>query len=258
MAYNGATFIGGNMNSKKCFGGAAIAVAFSLCVMALGISQGVKIVWKPKVGDAMKYRLNITVTGDPSMGFNKLEVGITVTEKVKEIKEDGKVVQESTQSEFALKMDGQDLGAGVDVPSTTVVTTFYPDGRLFSMEGSEGMGTPPRIAEATLFIYPGPDKEFRPGESWTHKRAGDAQRGTRAAEATFTYLATEKVGQWEAHKVSFKYRETEGENPMEVTGTVWLAVDNGYAVKGEYEMSNVEFAPGMPPAKASVKMTRVE
>jgi hypothetical protein len=242
---------------KKYALGVAVAMAFSLFVVALGLTQGVKIVWKPKVGDTTKYRLNVAMTGDASLGFGKLEVGITVTEKVKEIKDDGKVVQESTQSEFSVKVDGQDLGAGGDIPGMTVITTFYPDGRIFSIEGGEA-GTPTRLSEASVFVYPGPDKEFREGESWTSKRPGDAQRGTRAAEATYTYLGTEKVGKWDTYKISYKYRETEGENPMEVTGTTWVAVDNGYLVKGEYELSNVEFAPGMPPAKASLKINRVE
>lgn len=243
---------------KKVSFGAVIVAALSLSVIALAVAQGAKIVWKPKVGDIQKYRLNVTMAGDPSMGFTKLEVGITLTEKVKEIKEDGKVVQESSQSEFSLKMDGQDFGPGVEMPSITTTTTFYPDGRLFSIEGDTEMGAPPRLAESTVLIYPGPDKELREGETWTYKRAGDAQRGTRAAETTYTYLGTEKLDKWDVHKVAFKFRETEGQNPMEASGTFWVAVDNGYLVKGEFEVINVEFAPGMPPSKASIKVTRIQ
>ncbi len=244
---------------KKVSVGAVVALAFSFCVVALAVGQGVRLVWKPKAGDTQKYRLNVSMTGDPAvLGFGKLELSITTTEKIKEVKEDGKVVQESTQSEFSVKVDGQDLGGGGEMPAVSVTTIFYPDGRIFAIEGDPTAGPPPRVAESMVFLYPGPEKEFRVGESWTHKRGGDAQRGTRASETTYTYLGQEKVDRWDAYKVAFKFRETEGENAMEVTGTVWLGVENGYVVKGEYELTNVEFAPGMPPTKASVKVTRIQ
>ncbi|MCH8273706.1 MAG: hypothetical protein IH851_02860 [Armatimonadetes bacterium] len=219
--------------------------------------QTARIQWKPKVGDVTKYRMKMNLAVDPAMGVEEVEVALTITDTVKEIKGDGKIVIEESQSDFSLMVDGLDMSEMMaDMMNMKVTSIFLPNGTLVSIETNMPEMVQNRTVEAMAFIFP--DQAVRPGETWTYTRAGDSNKGTFAAETVFKYEKTEKVDKWLAHKIIVTFRETEGALPMSSTATIWLSADNGDLVKGVIDIKNMEFGPGMTADSAQIQLTRIE
>src|SRR5687767_509578 len=104
-------------------------LAAALAVGAYAIQDAAKIVWKPKAGSVMKYR----VSSVADMGGQKMEFGAVLTMKVVEIKSDGNVVVSNTTSDLTLKMGDQDMSGMMPPDMNPVVTTVMaPDGELLS------------------------------------------------------------------------------------------------------------------------------
>ena len=74
----------------------------------------------------------------------------------------------------------------------------------------------------------------------------------------FTFLGSEDLDGAPTHKVKMSFTETEGSTPMTFEATVWLSSENGDMLKMDGLLRNVPFDPTMPPADATIKVSRVK
>lgn len=229
--------------------------AGALAVVAMAQDTAL-IEWKPKVGDSTKYRITVNASMDAGMGPMDITFSSIITERILKIEDNKNVTVESTQSDFGLFVGGQDMSSMMSGQVIKALVVMKPNGEVVkrSSEGGNEMENP-RLEEAMMTLYP--DKPLRVGDSWTREVKGDTSKGTVDAEATYKYEGREKIGDWNCYKVAYTYTEKRGRAPMSAKGTIYLAVENGALVQSDMTVQNVEFQPGLPPANAVFKLTRI-
>jgi hypothetical protein len=232
----------------KVFVGAACLLA----VAAYAAQDTFNLKWQPKVGDAMKYKIDIKATMDMGGMMGDLNVGMIQSWKVTKI-EDGKVVIDSTMGNMTLVVNGEDMSQMMGDQTMAMTSTYNLAGELLSVKGDMGMeANHTRMENAYSMTYP--NKAVTVGEKWTRTIKGNSE-GAVDATATFTVDGFETVGTDRCVRVKGDFKETTGANPMTVKSTVLIREKDGAAVKGTYVMTNVEFQPGMPPTNATATMT---
>lgn len=212
--------------------------------------------WKPQVGRVLKYKLSVKASMDMGAGPQDLLVGMQLTSTTKEVRPNGEVVVETKQGGMSLSIGGQDMSAMVGEMVTTETATMNRRGETLSRKSDapEGMDNQ-RLTEAITFIYP--DKPVKVGDTWTRTIKADAAKGVRAGTATFKFEGVETVdGKWKSNRITYTYKEAEGNDAMQCAATVWLAAEDGELVKGEYKMKNFTFAPQAPPGDAIATVVR--
>lgn len=216
--------------------------------------QSPPLVWKPAAGDTCTYKLKATAKLRPGAGAAEARAVMTTTHVVREVRDDGKVIVEETQTYEYLSIDGVEVAAATtpDV-AFSVLSTFDWDGRLLAVKTAIPDLAQPRMAEAMAILYPG--KTMKAGEKWTYARPGDQAAGTVACETIYRYERVELSHRWQCHRVGIEFREKEGAKPMSCTGTVWLSVEKGEWVRAIFDLKNVE-VPGVGTADVSLALTR--
>lgn len=234
--------------NTKIFVGAACLLA----VAAYAAQDTFNLSWKPKVGDALKYKIDIKASMDMGGMMGDLNVGMVQTTKVTKI-EDGKVVMDSTMGSMTLVVNGEDMSQMMGDQNMSMTSTYNLMGELLSVKSESDMGgNHTRMENAYSMTYP--NKEVKVGEKWTRTIKGNAD-GAVDATATFTVDGIETVGADRCVRIKGEFKETTGANPMTCKSTVLIREKDGAAVRGTYVMTNVEFQPGLPPTAATATMT---
>lgn len=216
-----------------------------------GAQDSARIQWKPKAGDTATLNMQVAT----SMQGMNIEVSLRSTSKVLEVT--GETVKlEAMEQMVDLKLNGESMMDQMPPDASKKTYTMRLDGEIVSYT-SDGQGMDnPRLEEAFAFLYP--NREVKVGEAWTRTRTADKEKGTVASKTTFTFLGAENVEGVPAHKVKMTFAETEGSTPMTFEATVWLAPGNGDMLKMDGILRNVQFEPTMPPADATIKVTRAK
>lgn len=232
-------------------------MAVALLATGAFAQDTVKIQWKPKQGAITKSKIEMVAKMDVGTGPTDVEFSAVSTSTVTKVAEDGKVTIDSTQGEIKMLFGGQDMSSMMGDTQIATTVVFSPLGEVLETKSSAGPEmSQPKLENAFVVLYP--KKDIAIGESWKRTKAGDANLGTVDSETTYTYLGTEKVGDWDCYKIKVSYKETVGATPMTMTGTIWLDVADGEACKSALELKNVEFQAGLPPADATMKLTRLK
>ncbi len=240
------------MNIRKI---SLIASAVLIASIATAVTlDAVKIAWKPKTGSSIKYHVTANAKLESPQGTAEMQYGADTVHKILEVKADGSVVVEESQSNVTIKFGDQDFSS-MAPQSSKVTSTISPVGETLERKSDQD-GDQPRMSAAMEFLYP--DKEMNVNDSWTIKKPKDDKKGVFSREMTFTYLGTEKIGKWDCYKVKTEYKETDAPTNVSSSGTIWLAVEDGEVVKGSYKLKSIELAPQMPPTDATTEMMRVE
>ena len=231
----------------KVFVGAACLLA----VAAFAAQDTFKLEWKPKVGETLKYQIDVKASMDMGGTMGDIAVGMVQTQKVTKI-EDGKVTMEGKTGNMTLVINGEDMSqmmGGQDFNSTTV---YNLKGELISVTSDQpGAENQTRMENAYSMSYP--NKDVKVGESWTRTVKADS-KGAVDATGTFTVEGVDMIGTERTVRIRGDYKETSGTTPMTVKSTMWIREKDGAAVKGTFNMKNVEFQPGMPPVDATATM----
>lgn len=216
-----------------------------------GAQDSARIQWKPKAGDTATLSMQVAT----SMQGMNVEVRLRTTSKVLEVTSET-VKLEATEQMVDLKLNGESMMDQMPPDASKKTYTMRLDGELVSYT-TDGQGMDnPRFEEAFVFTYP--NREVKVGETWTRSRAADKEKGTVASKTTFTFLGSENLDGAPSHKVKVTFAETEGQTPMTFEATVWLSPANGDMLKMDGILRNVQFEPTMPPADATIKVTRVK
>jgi hypothetical protein len=227
-----------------------------LAAVAFAAQDSVKVEWKPEVGKISKYHIQVAANIDAGGQKMDMSFGMNHAEKVLKI-DAGKITTETTADGFSLMVNGEDMTQMMGDQKFTVTTTYNANGEpLETKSDAPPEARQERIENAFSFYYP--NKDVKVGESWVRKIKGDAAKNTVDAEATYTLQGIETVGDSKQLKIGFVFKETSGETPMSATGTLYLMPTDGYLVKGNFAMKNVQFDPSMPPTDATCTVTRTD
>lgn len=232
-------------------------MALALLVTGAFAQDAVNIQWKPKVGVTTKMQVDMVAKMDVGTGPTDVEFSAVGTSKVIKIAEDGKVTLETTQGEVKLIFGGQDMSAMMGDMLITATTVMSPLAEVLETKSNAGPEmSQPRLENAMVFLFP--EKAVIVGDTWKRTKPGDSEKGTIDSETLYTYLGTDKVGNWDCYKIKVAYKELKGATPTTMTGTIWVDVADGEMCKAALDLKNVEFQAGLPPADATMKITRLK
>lgn len=234
----------------KLFVGAACLLAVS----AVALQDVFRLEWKPKVGETLKYKIDVKASMDMGGMMGDIQVGMVQTQKTTKI-EDGKVTMAGTTGNMTLIVNGEDMSQMMGDQNMNSTSVYNLQGELISLESDMDMGgSQVRMENAYGMTYP--NREVKAGETWTRTIKGD-NKGAIDATVTFTVDGFETIGSDRCARIKGDFKETKGANPMTVKSTFWVREKDGAAVKGTFAMTNVEFQPGLPPVSATATMSLI-
>jgi hypothetical protein len=226
-------------------------ITFALLAVTAAVAfaaDGFKLRRTPKVGEEINMRLTADVE---VMGVNATFTA-KIKDKVLKVDANGDYTIESTQSEGKISFNGQDM----DAPGGEATSTKYSaNGAILEMKGTEVSDDQMRIANMSAFNFE--DKTYNVGDKIAYETKPAKSNGNVGAKVELVVAGTEKVGEWDAVKVTYNYKELTGEAPAESTGTAWLSTKDATVIKVEGNYKNAPF-PGAPgPINAKIKMERI-
>jgi hypothetical protein len=232
-----------------------VGTACLLAVAAYAAQDTFNLSFKPKVGDSLKYKIDVKASMDMGGTMGDMQFGMIQSQKVTKVA-DGKVVIEGTTGNMTLVINGEDMSQMMGDQSFKSTSEYNMNGELLSIKSDDmgGGGNQVRLENAYSFSYP--NKDVKVGEKWTRTVKANSE-GAVDATGNYTVDGIETIGADRVLRIKGDYRETKGDKPMSCTSTVWIREKDGAAIKGTYAMKNVEFQPGMPPVDATATMALI-
>lgn len=218
----------------------ASAVAFSVT------SQGYRLVRIPKVGQESRLRLTAEID---LLGSSATFTAIVI-EKVIAVDAAGNYTIESRQTEAKTAYGGKELKVA-DTGTRSAV--YLPTGELKEIMVRGQNTADVRLARLGGFVAP--DRELKPGESWSHTYA-TAGEGGIAGKADYKLLKTEILDGRAAAIVEMKYLESSGASPASALGKAWIDVGNGEILRLESEWRNAPLMDQNVPLNAKVTLVK--
>ncbi|MFZ4508917.1 MAG: hypothetical protein ACOYON_14605 [Fimbriimonas sp.] len=232
------------MKTRLIASSAALAVA----VLALA-AQGAylfKIAVKP--GDTFKYAVMV----DLELQGMQIQQKYNQVQKVTKVDEDGAFHVESSQSDNAVTVGGQEVPnpGGSDKVEKSKLS---PTGEIVSTDDTEQpLGIQIRLSRGMSLVDP--KKGIAVGDSWSAEFAAIKKEDVPPSKITYKLIAEEKVGKHDTLKVEINFTETEGAKPVKITGFTWLDKKNFRSVKDEVSVTGFPAPPGAPVETLDVKV----
>lgn len=226
-----------------------VGIAAIAVLAAIAVAQdGFKLRRTPKVGDEVVMKLSAEVD---VMGMNAT-FNAKVKEKVTKVDENGDYTIESSQSEGKIKFGDQEM----DAPDGGTTTTKYSaNGAILEIKGEDVGEDAIRLANMNAWQFE--PKSYKTGDVIEYETKAAATSGGVASKTRIVVGEVEKIGAWDAVKLTYTFKETTGEAPAESSGTAWLDAKTGSLIKAEGEYKNAPF-PGAPgPINAKIKLERI-
>ncbi|MFQ3669689.1 MAG: hypothetical protein SNJ61_12490 [Fimbriimonadaceae bacterium] len=226
-------------------------VALAAGAFAYAQTDGISLVRQVKVGDTKRFKMSFEID---IMGMMAV-YSATQVETVREVREDGSYIVQSTQNDVKIVFGDQDL----PVDNTGSLTTvFERNGMVRSVESSEpdmGGSAAFRIANMTSIVVP--DTPVNVGSKWEQEIRGSAKTDNVGGKATYSVVATERVAGIETLVIEMRYVETSGEAPATAEGRIWLDVRDGSLVKLTATLRNAPFPQAPAPIDARLTIERI-
>lgn len=203
-----------------------------------------------KIGDTAKYKVTMDVA------FGDLEYKTTSVSdlKVVRVDDDGTFTTQTVQKETKIKIKG--VADEMTTPDSDATTASRrANGELVTLNGEKIDATSYRID--ALYAFRAPDSPVKVGDKWTYEPKADLKTGSLAGKAEFELVSVDKVGMWEAAKIKWTYRETEGTDPASSEGTLWIDTKDGALVKCEGKLKNAPLRDAPRPVDFSFTVERV-
>lgn len=209
----------------------------SLSAFALAASAGQSVPLKrvATAGEKAAYTMKIDLV------FQGMDVNVTfdTVHTVTKVNSDGSyIVTEETKNQLVL-VGGQEMPGGGDEVATM---TYAADGSILQMESDAMMGDEYRLANLSLMIWP--TKPVEVGSKWETTTKADKDKGTFDTTYAFEVLGREKLLDKDCFKIKHSAKEAGGGGASS-SGTTWIEIKTGLAVKSEGEMKQVPIQ-GMP------------
>ena len=171
-----------------------------------------------------------------------LLINFISTDEVLKVNPDGTIQVRNTSSEASLTAGGVEQLPPDNKPEVSEVRLRMTGELLESSSPRMPIAMQRRGNRLTALMPPA--NPVKIGDSWGHKWEENAELNMRPAEVTYNFVAVEKVGNWNAAKVEFDFKETGGTQPMTAKGTLWFRTDTFEIVKSDYTVGNYR-APGV-------------
>jgi hypothetical protein len=96
------------------------------------------------------------------------------------------------------------------------------------------------------------------GESWTVVLQPNAKLKREAGKVTYTLVGTEKQGNYQTLRISFKYSQTEKDTPLAADGFVLVSQGDFSLVRFEGTLKGAKFStdPDFPAGDATLSVVR--
>lgn len=203
-----------------------------------------------KIGDTAKYKVTMDVA------FGDLEYKTTSVSdlKVVRVDDDGTFTTQTVQKETKIKIKG--VADEMTTPDSDATTASRrANGELVTLNGEKIDATSYRID--ALYAFRAPDAAVKVGDKWSYEPKADLKTGSVAGKADFELVSIDKVGMWEAAKIKWTYRETEGTDPASSEGTLWIDTKDGALIKCEGKLKNAPLRDAPRPVDFSFTVERV-
>lgn len=220
----------------------ASLVVLGLAVAAFAAAaDGFVLLRQAKANDEHQYRQELTLKAEGT------EIVFTskVTERITGVDGDT-IVSELTSRLTSLKAAGEEIEVP-DGDETTEVTTYTTKntGQVLKLESKsagededaeENTKENFRMAHVGSLIVDATARKV--GDKWSVETKENDQ-GARATTLSYEILGEETVAGKDGLKVKVEAKETEGDNPIEITGTYWVAKVGGLLLKADLEVKNL-------------------
>lgn len=203
-----------------------------------------------KIGDSAKYKVTMDVA------FGDLEYKTTSISdlKVVRVDDDGTFTAQTVQKDTKIKIKG--VADEMTTPDSDATTaTRRANGELVSINGEKIDATSYRLD--ALYAFRAPDSPVKVGDKWSYESKADAKTGAVSGKADFELMSIDKVGIWEAAKIKWTYRETEGADPASSDGTLWIDTKDGALVKCEGKLKSAPLRDAPRPVDFSFTVERL-
>jgi len=220
-------------------------VLASALVLAVG-DQGYRLIRSPRVGQENRLRL----TAEIDLLGTSATFSAVVIEKVTAVDASGNYTIESRQTEATTSYGGKES----KVADTGTRSAIYlPTGELKEIKVGGQNTADIRLARLGGFVAP--DRELKPGESWSHTYTTSGEGGV-GGKADYKLVKTEILESRAAAIVEMKYAETSGASPASAVGKAWIDIGTGEILRLESTWKN---APLMgPDVPLNAKLTLVK
>jgi hypothetical protein len=225
----------------------AVMLASVLMTGAYAQDQSYTLKHNSKEGDVMKYKLIIEL----DLGGQAILATGSSTSKVTKVETDGARSIDMTAGEMLVKFGEQEMTRPGLPPLTTV---YKANGEIAEIKG-EGADTDAyRRARAQALVFS--DKAVKVGDKWSYEMKPAKENGAGVGKTDVEVLAVEKMGDQETLKLKFSFKETSGDTPLEVTGTLWIGTKDSEMVKAVMNVKNYPI-PGVPmPIEGKITLER--
>ncbi|HVT12243.1 MAG TPA: hypothetical protein VHE55_08245 [Fimbriimonadaceae bacterium] len=214
-----------------------LALLLWLCLAGQG-PAAYDLVWKPKAGQSFRYDLTLDMAVDGSKTLYQTELAISIPK----VEPNGDYTVSSQYRAQKLTVDGKSQAVPDASGDKPQIDRFNARGeRLPSGQKEEDDETDPlakTLGDLTEFTAPA--KPVKAGGKWSKVVAGDAKKGISPARIEYTL---EKAATDTIH-VSFTYAETQAEQPVRASGSLWLDAGDCCLVKLDASIVNLRFEDG--------------
>ncbi|MCW5941889.1 MAG: hypothetical protein KIS66_06640 [Fimbriimonadaceae bacterium] len=206
--------------------------------------------FKAKFAEGESQKVKVTMKGN--MSGMAIEMIYFSDEKVLKVEPDGTYTEEVKTHGLTLTAAGAPVPLYMDTDKTEV-RKHAPTGELLGTDDKEANLAMLRRT-GRLGDLPSPAAPVKIGESWTHEYAPVEAVSLPAGKVTYTFVAEEKVGKWDALKVEIAYTEVGVDKPVTAKGFLWLNKENFRGVKGDVTVDNHPAPPGSPVPQLSAQV----
>lgn len=225
-----------------------IGAVLALASGALAAADSYDLIWKPKSGDVMSYKLALELVLVPTNATFTSDLNVRVTD----VRANGDYTVETYIKNLKASYEGSER-TFPDAPAST--DSYNAKGEPISKLPTEGDDPVSAIVSQITDFYV-PDKPAKLHDSWTKTVKGDAKLHIVGFKTTYTLVDFEPLGSGQVARVQFDYKRTQGDKPAQARGTFLLDSTN-YALAGfNADVKNLVLSEGTPPAQATIKLTR--
>jgi hypothetical protein len=223
---------------------------------AFGLTQqpGYALIWKPRVGQEFKYRVDV----DAQIAASKLAFGAELQLRVAKVAANGDYTVESVYSHATMIVDGTSMDIADAAKSTPEIEVFNSKGMMISKKkvSDDDEWDPFSRALNMMMDFHAPEKPVKVGDKWSKEIKGDATAKIRPVKIEYAVAATERLGAAEVVKVVFSYEETERDKPVTGDGTFLLDAADGSLHRLDATVVNLRFDESTPVERTRVRVAR--
>lgn len=210
------------------------APTFALILAGILVApEPVLLTFRADRGDEMTYATSMTFREGGAVITVKADVTQQVVSVVK-----GAVTLNNVVRASKVVVDGKETDLTDAGTSRTVMDV---SGRVLGIQSARADKNGLRAARASAVVAPNAVSE---GEAWTVEDPGDAKLDTRKSKGEYKLVKVAGEGRAQLATIEVNYRELEGRDPIQATGTVIIYTATGWVQSSQLKVKNFPLPGG--------------